>query len=64
MPAVLADTFRLSDRIRAVPIVEPELSHLVGLVVPEREPMTPLCAGLIVEARNVAAGITEMIDAL
>ena len=45
MPAVLADTFRLSDRVSAVPIVEPDLSHVVGLVVPEREPMTPLCAG-------------------
>lgn len=64
MPAVLADTFRLSDRIRAVPIVDPDLSHLVGLVVPEREPMTPLCAGLIVEARNVAGGIAQTIDAL
>jgi DNA-binding transcriptional LysR family regulator len=64
MPAVLADTFRLSDRVRAVPIVDPDLSHVVGLVVPEREPMTPLCAALIVEARNVAASITEMIDAL
>jgi hypothetical protein len=50
--------------VRAVPIVDPDLSHVVGLVVPEREPMTPLCAALIVEARNVAASITEMIDAL
>ena len=64
MPAVLADTFRLSDRVRAVPIVEPDVSHLVGLVVPEREPMTPLCAGLIVEARSVAASIGQTIDAL
>ena len=64
MPAVLADTFRLNDRIRAVPIMHPDLSHSVGLVVPEREPMTPLCAGLIVEARNAAPGIAEMIDVL
>jgi DNA-binding transcriptional LysR family regulator len=64
MPAVLADTFRLNDRIRAVPIIDPDLSHSVGLVVPEREPMTPLCAGLIVEARNAAPGIAEMIDLL
>ena len=64
MPAVLADTFRLSDRIRAVPIIDPDVSHVVGLVVPEREPMTPLCASLIVEARNVAESITLMIDAL
>jgi DNA-binding transcriptional LysR family regulator len=64
MPAVLADSFRLSERVRAVPIVEPDVSHLIGLVVPEREPMTPLCAALIVEARAAAAGIAEDMAAL
>lgn len=55
MPAKLADTLGLTDTIRAIPIVEPEAVHSVGLVVPSREPMTPLNAALVAEARRLAA---------
>ena len=34
MPARLAATLGLTDRLRAIPIVEPEASHAIGLVVP------------------------------
>jgi DNA-binding transcriptional LysR family regulator len=54
MPAVLADTLGLTDTIRSRPIVEPDMTHAIGLVVPQREPMTPLIAALVVEARRVA----------
>jgi DNA-binding transcriptional LysR family regulator len=54
MPAVLADTLGLTDTIRSIPIVEPDMTHAIGLVVPQREPMTPLIAALVVEARRVA----------
>jgi DNA-binding transcriptional LysR family regulator len=54
MPAMIADTLGLTDTIRAIPIVEPEAEHQVGLVVPLREPMTPLTAALVVEARRLA----------
>lgn len=64
MPAVLADSFRLGDRVRAVPIVEPDVSHVVGLVMPEQEPMTPLCASLLVEARAAAPTIADSIASL
>jgi hypothetical protein len=30
------------------------MTHAIGLVVPQREPMTPLIAALVVEARRVA----------
>jgi DNA-binding transcriptional LysR family regulator len=53
MPAVLADTLGLTDTIRSIPIVEPDMTHAIGLVVPQREPMTPLIAALVVEARRV-----------
>jgi DNA-binding transcriptional LysR family regulator len=55
MPAKLADTLGLTDTIRAIPIVDPEAVHSVGLVVPAREPMTPLNAALVDEARRLAA---------
>lgn len=54
MPAMLAETLGLGDPLRAIPIVEPEAVHTVGLVVPAREPMTPLVAALVAEAKRVA----------
>ena len=56
MPARLAASLGLTESamLRAVPIVEPEASHTIGLVAPAREPMTPLTAALVAEARRVA----------
>jgi DNA-binding transcriptional LysR family regulator len=54
MPAKLAETLGLTETIRAIPIIEPEAVHTIGLVVPAREPMTPLNAALVIEARRVA----------
>ncbi len=55
MPAKLAETLGLTDAIRSIPIMDPEAVHKVGLVVPAREPMTPLNAALVAEARRIAA---------
>ncbi|MGY2052348.1 LysR family transcriptional regulator [Methylobacterium sp. JK268] len=54
MPAALAETFKLTERVRAVPIVEPDIAHTIGLVVPDRDPMTPLVAAFLAEARAIA----------
>jgi DNA-binding transcriptional LysR family regulator len=54
MPARLAETLGLTETIRAIPIVEPEAVHTIGLVVPAREPMTPLIAALVAEAQHFA----------
>jgi len=54
MPAKLAETLGLTDTIRAIPITDPEATHTIGLVVPMREPMTPLNAALVAEARRLA----------
>ena len=54
MPAKIADTLGLTDAIRAIPISEPEAVQTIGLVVPAREPMTPITAALVAEARRVA----------
>src|SRR6266700_3097295 len=55
MPSKLAETLGLTDTIRAIPIIEPEAVHEMGLVVPAREPMTALNAALVTEARKLAA---------
>ena len=54
MPARLAATLGLTDVLRAIPVVEPEASHTIGLVVPVRQPMKPLTAALVIEARRAA----------
>jgi hypothetical protein len=59
MPAKLAETLGLTDNVRSIPIVEPAVTHTVGLVVPHREPMTPLIAALVVEGRRLAAELAR-----
>jgi len=57
MPERLADTLGLTERLRSIPIVEPEVVHQIGLVVPPREPMIPTVTALIAEASRLASAI-------
>jgi len=59
MPAKLAETLGLTETLRAIPIVEPEAVHTVGLVVPAREPMTPLASALVAEAKRLATTLED-----
>ena len=52
-------TLGLTDTSAPIPIVEPEAMHTIGLVVPAREPMTPLTAALVAEARRVAPLLSD-----
>ena len=54
MPLNLAETFGFAEPIRAIPIVEPDASHIVGLVAAKREPHTPLVKALLDEATALA----------
>lgn len=54
MPLNLAETFGFSEPIRAIPIVEPDASHIVGLIAARREPHTPLVAAFLNEAAALA----------
>ncbi len=54
MPAKLADTLGLSDAVRAIPIVEPDVNYSIGLVVSPRDPLTPMLSALIQTAQDVA----------
>lgn len=54
MPAVLAETLGLTDKVRSIPIADPDNGHSIGLVLPVREPMTPLAAALSSEAKQLA----------
>jgi DNA-binding transcriptional LysR family regulator len=63
MPAKLAQQLGLTETIRTIPITEPEAVHTIGLVVPAREPMTPLTAALVAEAHRTAPQL-DTVDAI
>lgn len=54
MPEKLADTLGLTEHLRSIPIVEPEAVHGIGLIVADREPLPPLVAALMAEAKSLA----------
>lgn len=57
MPEKLAETLGLTERLRAIPIVEPDAVHTIGLVVPNRDPMSPLAAALVAEAKLLSSAL-------
>ncbi len=59
MPAKIADALGFTESIRAIPITEPDAVQTIGLVVPAREPMTPITAALVAEARRVAVSLDD-----
>lgn len=63
MPEILADAVGLDHTIRHIPIVEPEAVHRIGLILPFREPMTPLTAALAGEARRLAQRLDDQVPA-
>jgi hypothetical protein len=54
MPAKLAEVLGLTEKVRAIPIVDPDVTHSIGLVVPQRNPLTPLISALVSEAKQLA----------
>ena len=54
MPAKLAETLGLTESVRSIPIIEPAATQAIGLVIPDRDPTTPLIKALVVEAKQLA----------
>jgi hypothetical protein len=52
-----AETLGLADAVRSIPIVDPDVTYSIGMVVPQRDPMTPLIAALVQVAREVAPSL-------
>ena len=51
IPNSALESAEFTDTLRAIPIVEPEVFHTIGLVVSERFPVQPAITSLIEEAR-------------
>ena len=63
VPTKLAEMFTPDGRLRAIPIVEPEAEHLVGLIAARRDPQTPVLAALLEEAlRSGSASIERRLS--
>ena len=60
MPDVLAEILGLPETpglatpIRSIPILDNETPPMIGLVYPSREPLAPMTAALVLEARRLA----------
>ena len=54
LPIKAAQIFLTDAPLRAIPIVDPDAHHAVGLIAPYREPHTPVLAALLTEARRMA----------
>jgi DNA-binding transcriptional LysR family regulator len=57
MPAKLAETLGLKDSVRSIPIVDPVVDYSIGMVIPQRDPMTPLIAALVNVVREVTPSL-------
>lgn len=55
LPQSFGDAMGLPPNIRSIPIVDPEVVHTVGLVVPHRDPTTPATTALIAIAKALAS---------
>jgi DNA-binding transcriptional LysR family regulator len=59
LPEKVAKSLHIAEPIRAIPIVEPEAVHEIGLVAPLREPALPQVAALMAEARKLAKTLED-----
>ena len=54
VPAGLVEACGIPADVRAIPIVAPQVTHLVGLVVPQRYAISPLTNALVREGERLA----------
>lgn len=61
LPQAFFPLFGDPSGLRAIPLVEPDVSHRVGLVVPDREPLTPSARHLVdlVGRPDVLSGVVQ-----
>lgn len=60
LPKIVVEPLDFPANLKTIPIVAPEMSTLIGLVVASRDPQPPLTAALISEARLIASQLAEL----
>ncbi len=51
MPAMIADGWGVRDPVRSIPVQEDQAAPVIGLVYPQRDPLLPLTAALVEQAK-------------
>jgi DNA-binding transcriptional LysR family regulator len=54
LPARLAETLDRPSRLKGISLVQPTVTHKLGLIVTRREPHSPLVAAFIAHAKRIA----------
>ena len=61
LPPILADGIGLPSNVASIPIVEPDVTHAVGLIVPRRDVTAPVVTALLQVVRDLGRAMaTEM----
>lgn len=60
MPVRFAEAFGQLGRLRAIPLVDPDVRHLIGLILPDRETQTPIVTRFIALARKIFPAAPDM----
>jgi DNA-binding transcriptional LysR family regulator len=55
LPARLAEALDRPSRLKPISLVQPTVTHKIGLIVTKREPHSPLVAAFIAHAKRIAA---------
>jgi len=55
LPSRLAETLDRPSRLRPISLINPTVTHKIGLIVTKREPHSPLVAAFIAHAKRIAA---------
>jgi DNA-binding transcriptional LysR family regulator len=63
MPQTFLALFGAFEGLRAIPLVEPEASHVIGLTMAEREPLLPVTRAMLDVARTVAGKLDRRLAA-
>lgn len=57
MPEKFVETFGAGQMLKSIPITEPDVSHVVGMVAAHREPHMPVIGALLTLAKRISSEI-------
>lgn len=60
IPARFIDALDEPGRLKAIPLIEPTVTHHIGLVVERREPHSPLVEAVKAQARRIAGQLAQV----
>jgi DNA-binding transcriptional LysR family regulator len=65
LPHTITYLLGQSHGLLMLPLIEPSVTHEIGLIVPDRDPVTPVASALIAEARavDIEAAVTGLVSA-